>query len=492
MDPNYRRDQPGKSPMGMDLIPVYQENETSMDSGPGTITISPDVVNNIGVRTVKAEYLPIHSEIKTVGYVQYDEDKLVHIHPRVEGWVEKLYVKAAGDPIKRGQPLYKLYSPELVNAQEELVLALNRNNVRLIKASEDRLKALQIADSVINQIKQTRKVQQAITFYAPQTGVVDNLNVREGFYVKPGMNLMSVGDLMTVWVEAEIFERQAELVEAGQAVIMTLDYMPGREWLGKVDYVYPTLNDETRTVRVRLRFDNEDYVLKPNMFAQVTIATAEGEEKLMLPTEALIRTGDQDRVVLALGEGKFKSIAVIAGNIGENHVEIISGLEPGEEVVSSAQFLLDSESSKTSDFKRMHHEDSKPQSVWVEAKIESVMAEHRMVTATHSAISEWDWPAMTMDFIVSESIDLSALSKGTQLHMEITKSGTDRYEITEIHIKDNDDGATNQSPVTQSNRPMSSMLDDVQSDSIALNQATNTQKANAEDPEHSYQQHSGM
>jgi len=492
MDPNYRRDQPGKSPMGMDLIPVYEENETSMDSGPGTITISPDVVNNIGVRTVKAEYLPIHSEIKTVGYVQYDEDKLVHIHPRVEGWVEKLYVKAAGDPIKRGQPLYKLYSPELVNAQEELVLALNRDNVRLIKASEDRLKALQIAGSVINQIKQTRKVQQAITFYAPQTGVVDNLNVREGFYVKPGMNLMSVGDLSTVWVEAEIFERQAELVEAGQAVTMTLDYMPGREWLGKVDYVYPTLNDETRTVRVRLRFDNEDYVLKPNMFAQVTIATTEGEEKLMLPTEALIRTGDQDRVVLALGEGKFKSIAVIAGNIGENHVEIISGLEPGEEVVSSAQFLLDSESSKTSDFKRMHHEDSKPQSVWVEAKIKSVMADHRMVTATHSAISEWDWPAMTMDFIVSENIDLSALSKGTQLHMEITKSGTDRYEITEIHIKDNDDGATNQSPVTQTNRPMSSMHDDVQSGRIALNQATSTQKANAEDPERSYQQHSGM
>ena len=492
MDPNYRRDKAGKSPMGMDLIPVYEENETSQNSGPGTITISPDVVNNIGVRTVKAEYGPIHSEINTVGYVQYDEDKLVHIHPRVEGWVDKLYVKAAGDPIKNGQPLYKLYSPELVNAQEELVLALNRNNVRLIKAAEDRLKALQIANSVINQIKQTRKVQQAITFYAPQSGVIDNLNVREGFYVKPGMNLMSVGDLSTVWVEAEIFERQAELVKAGQAVTMTLDYMPGTKWIGKVDYVYPTLNDETRTVRVRLRFDNEDYVLKPNMFAQVTIATAEGEEKLMLPTEALIRTGDQDRVVLALGEGKFKSIAVIAGNIGENHVEIISGLEPGEEVVSSAQFLLDSESSKTSDFKRMHHEDSKPQSVWVEAKIESVMAEHRMVTATHSAISEWDWPAMTMDFIVSESIDLSALSKGTQLHMEITKSGTDRYEITEIHIKDNDDGATNQSPVTQSNRPMSSMLDDVQSDRIALNQATNTQKANAEDPEHSYQQHSGM
>ncbi|EGL53900.1 MULTISPECIES: efflux RND transporter periplasmic adaptor subunit [Methylophaga] len=490
MDPNYRRDKAGKSPMGMDLIPVYEENETSQNSGPGTITISPDVVNNIGVRIVKAEYGPIHSEINTVGYVQYDEDKLVHIHPRVEGWVDKLYVKAAGDPIKKGQPLYKLYSPELVNAQEELVLALNRNNVRLIKAAEDRLKALQIANSVINQIKQTRKVQQAITFYAPQSGVIDNLNVREGFYVKPGMNLMSVGDLSTVWVEAEIFERQAELVKAGQAVTMTLDYMPGTKWIGKVDYVYPTLNDETRTVRVRLRFDNEDYALKPNMFAQVTIATGEEKEKLMIPMEALIRTGDQDRVVLALGEGQFKSITVIAGNIGESHVEIINGLEPGEEVVSSAQFLLDSESSKTSDFKRMHHEDSKPRSVWVEAKIESVMTEHHMITAAHSAISEWDWPAMTMDFSVSENIDLSTLSKGTQLHMEITNSDTEYYEITGIHIKESGTSTVNEESATEGDVKLQSIDDESMNHN--KHQEKNTQMDSSESSEHSHHQHSGM
>lgn len=436
MDPNYRRDAPGKSPMGMDLIPVYEEESMGADESPGTVAISPDVVNNLGVRTAVAELQPIHTEIKTVGYVQYDEDKLVHIHPRLEGWIEKLYVKAAGDPVKRGQPLYTLYSPELVNAQEELVLALSRDNTRLIKAAEDRLKALQIASSTISQIKQSRQVQQALTFYAPQSGVVDNLNVREGFYVKPGVNLMSIGDLSTVWVEAEIFERQAEQVQTGHPVIMTLDYIPGREWLGKVDYIYPTLNDETRTVRVRLRFDNDDFALKPNMFAQVTIATGNNQQRLMIPSEALIRTGEQDRVVLALGEGKFKSIAVTAGYIGENSVEIISGLEPGEEVVSSAQFLLDSESSKTSDFKRMHHDNDEPKSVWVDAQITSVMSEHRMLTATHPAIREWDWPAMTMDFTVSEHVDMSPLKKGTRLHMEITKTGPNSYEITTVHIKD--------------------------------------------------------
>ncbi|MDF1588088.1 MAG: efflux RND transporter periplasmic adaptor subunit [Gammaproteobacteria bacterium] len=439
MDPNYQRDKPGKSPMGMDLIPVYEESESAMDTGPGTVSISPDVVNNIGVRAAKAELRAVHSKITTVGYVQYAEDKLVHIHPRVEGWIEKLYVKAAGDPVKRGQALYTLYSPELVNAQEELVLALNRDNTRLSKAAEDRLNALQIASTVIKQIKQTRKVQQAVTFYAPQKGVIDNLNVREGFYVKPGVNLMTIGELSTVWVEAEVFERQVEQVQVGQPVTMTLDYMPGRKWLGQVNYVYPTLNSETRTVRVRLRFDNEDYLLKPNMFAQVDISTGEGKERLMIPSEALIRTGEQDRVVLALGDGKFKSITVTVGQIGESFVEITSGIEPGEEVVTSAQFLIDSESSKTSDFKRMHYEDTPSQSVWVEAKIESIMVEHKMLTATHSAISEWDRPAMTMDFTVSEHVDMSTLSRGTELNMEITKSGTNNFEITEINIKGNKD-----------------------------------------------------
>ncbi len=307
MDPNYRRDEPGQSPMGMDLLPVYAE-AGNMDDSPGTIRVSPDVINNLGVRTQPARLQALRTTIKTVGYVQYDEDKLVHIHPRISGWIEVLHVKAEGDPVIKGQKLYEIYSPELVNAQEELVLALDRNNQRLVTAAEDRLIALQIPNAVITELKNQRQVQQTITVFAPQDGVLDNLHVREGFYVQPGTTMMSIGAIDEVWVHAEIFERQANLVRQGARVTMTLDYIPGRTWLGSVDYVYPTLDPTTRTVRVRMRFKNDEGQLKPNMFAQVAIQSDDDEPTLLIPKEALIRTGTSQRVVLALGEGKFNPL----------------------------------------------------------------------------------------------------------------------------------------------------------------------------------------
>lgn len=441
MDANYKRDKPGKSPMGMDLVPVYDDGGKGPDEGPGTIRISPDVVNNLGVRTAIVSYKSLHTEINTVGYVAYDEDKLVHIHPRVQGWIEKLYVKAIGDPVKIGQPLYEIYSPELVNAQEELLLALDRKNSRLISAAENRLSALQLPKSSIVKLKKTKKVQQTITFYSPQNGVVENLKIREGFFVKPGSTLMSIGDLSEVWVEAEVFERQAGQVKTGTPVTMTLDYLPGKTWQGKVDYIYPTLDAKTRTVKVRLRFKNEEGEFKPNMFAQIAIHTTGDEQALLIPKEALIRTGNQDRVVLALGEGSFKSVAVSVGRYDSESVEILEGVRDGEKVVSSAQFLLDSESSKSSDFKRMNSDvdeadASMPSSVWVQASIESMMADHKMLTLAHEAIPEWEWPEMTMDFIASDSVDFSLLSEGMSLHVEVTKEDNGDYKISNIHVPD--------------------------------------------------------
>ncbi len=356
MDVNYKRDKPGKSPMGMDLIPVYADGGADADNVAGTIKISPEVVNNLGVRTETVERQSLSSKIQTVGYVKYDEDQLVHIHPRVEGWIEKLYVKASGDPVEKGQPLYDIYSPELVNAQEEMVLALDRKNKRLLQAAENRLEALQLPVDAIKRLRQTRKIKQTVTFYAPQSGVVDNLNIRQGMYTKPGKTIMSISALDQVWVEAEVFERQASEVEVGVPVTMSLDYLPGKEWLGKVDYVYPTLDIKTRTVKVRLRFENKNEELKPNMFAQVVIHTKNSEDVLLVPRESVIRTGNVNRVVLALGDGRFRSINVKVGRYNEQFAEILAGLKEGETVVTSAQFLLDSESSKTSDFKRMSPE----------------------------------------------------------------------------------------------------------------------------------------
>ncbi len=352
MDPNYRRDAPGKSPMGMDLIPVYAEDAGGAGNR-GLVEIAPEVVNNLGVRTAQVERRALPAQIRTVGYVQYDEDRRIHIHPRVEGWIEKLYVKASGDPVIEGQPLYELYSPQLVNAQEEFLLALKRNNSGLVQASEERLLALQLSPDVIRQLRREQRVRQTVTFNAPQTGVVDNLNVREGFFVQPGTMLMSVGVLDDVWVEAEVFERQAALVRVGQPVTMTLDYLPGVTWPGTVDYIYPSLDEKTRTLRVRLRFENPDGILRPNMFTQVVIQGDPGPRTLVVPREAVVRTGSLDRVVLALGEGRFRSVPVDLGRVDESFAEILKGLQAGDRVVVSAQFLLDSESSRSAEFSRM-------------------------------------------------------------------------------------------------------------------------------------------
>ncbi|MDP5052280.1 MAG: efflux RND transporter periplasmic adaptor subunit, partial [Congregibacter sp.] len=449
MDANYRRDKPGKSPMGMDLVPVYASDN---GNNTGVVEISPQVINNLGVRTTRVARETLHEDIRSVGYVQYDQDSLVHIHPRVEGWIEKLYVTAEGNPVERGAPLYDLYSPELVNAQEELISALRRDNPRLARAAEDRLLALRLSQDFVTELKRSGDVRQTVTFRSSQNGVVDKLNIREGFFVGPDTTLMSIGALDEVWVEAQVFESQAALVRLGQSVTMQLDYLPGRKWQGEVDYIYPTLDAATRTLRVRLRFSNSDGELRPNMFAQVQIHSENKQPRTVIPKEALIRTGSQDRVVLALGNGRFKSIAVKTGRISNSQVEITEGLSEGEEIVASAQFLLDSESSKTSDFMRMDHAGSERQS-------SSSMSEHtqketpvdqtqsaevmgvinkldrttRIANISREAIPKWDRPAATMDFVLSESVDIQQLEAGQRIHFRFVMDA-DEFVIDMVHI----------------------------------------------------------
>jgi Cu(I)/Ag(I) efflux system membrane fusion protein len=424
MDANYQRDKPGKSPMGMDLVPVYAESADDGMEQAGSVRISPDVINNLGVRVSESRLQVMHNEITTVGYVQYDQDQLVHIHPRVEGWIEKLYVKAAGDPVAYNQALYALYSPQLVNAQEEFLLALDRKNTRLIEAAESRLMSLQIPVSEIKRLKADKSVSQTVTFYAPQSGVVDNLNIREGFYVKPGTTLMSIGKLEQVWVEAEIFERQAAEVAVAMPVTMTLDYLPGREWSGMVDYVQPTVDPQTRTIKLRLRFANADGVLKPNMFAQVVIHTENDQRVLVVPKESLIRTGKMDRVVLALGEGRFKSIEVNVGRFDADSVEILDGLVAGDKVVTSAQFLLDSESSKSSDFVRMHHQqdtdadmadENAHDSASAEGVINNISHSQRRVNISRGPIEKWGRGPATLDFLIQDALDISQLTENSKV-----------------------------------------------------------------------------
>ncbi|TMO56053.1 efflux RND transporter periplasmic adaptor subunit [Pseudoalteromonas phenolica] len=433
MDSNYRRDKPGKSPMGMDLIPVYEESNSEDEHGPGAIQISPEVINNLGVRTAKVTLRDMTPTINTVGYIQYDEDNLVHIHPRVSGWVEQLFVKTTGQKVKKGQALYTLYSPELVNAQQEFLIALRGKEFGLIEAAKARLRALHIDDIFIEQLQRNKNVSQNVTFYAPQNGVVANLKIREGYYVQPGTTMMSIGDLSNVWVEAEVFERDAASVTVGLPVHMTLDYQPARAWHGEVDYIYPTLDEKNRTLRVRLRFENKDGALKPNMYAQLQISGKAKQDSILTPIESVIRTGKQNRVVLALGDGQFKSIAVQIGQVYQDQIEVLEGLNEGDTVVTSAQFLIDSESSKSSDFKRMEYAEV-PTSVWAEGVITAKSDTEQSVTIDHAPVEAWQWPQMVMDFGVLNQADFDALEVGHSLHFEITKQDDGSYPVSAIHI----------------------------------------------------------
>ena len=341
MDPNYRRDEPGKSPMGMDLVPVYA-GDTQADRG--VVSIDPTLLSNLGVRTAAAERGTLPRRIETVGYIGYDEDTLQHVHTRVDGWIEKLATTATGDPVKKGQLLFELYSPTLVNAQQEYLAALASSNSVLKSASRDRLTALGVTDQEIARLDRERVASQRVRVYAQSDGVIAHLGVREGIFVTPATEVMSVARLDRVWVLAEVFERQSAWVAPGQQATVELDYLPGKILRGTVDYVYPELDPKTRTLRVRLRFDNEGETLRPNMFARVVIEGAAINNIVHVPREAVIRGGSSNRVVVDLGEGRFQSREVSLGIESGDRMAIRRGLRAGERVVTSAQFLIDSES----------------------------------------------------------------------------------------------------------------------------------------------------
>lgn len=351
MDPNYQRDAPGKSPMGMDLIPVYAEEGAAEDDT--AIKISPSVVNNLGVRTALVQRQNLERRVDTVGYVGFDETKITHIHLRTDGWVERLLVKSEGEHVENGQLLFQYYSPTLVNAQEEFLQGVESGNKRVVNASEQRLISLGMSEQQIKQLIKTKDVQNLVSIYAPQHGIVSKLSIREGMRVKPEMDIMTLANLKSVWLQTAVFERQADWIMLGGRAEARLPHLPGEVWKGKVDFIYPTLDAKTRTLQVRLQFDTPDKRIKPNMYAKVVIFAPPKENILTIPREAVIRSGRGERVVLALGEGRFKSRAIRTGMESEGMLEVLAGLESGEKVVTSAQFLIDSQASLKGSLDRM-------------------------------------------------------------------------------------------------------------------------------------------
>ena len=433
MDPNFRRDKPGKSPMGMDLVPVYAE------SGPAEagIRIDPAVENNLGVRTDVATIRPMWRKIEATGYVDFDETRIGHIHLRTEGWIVRLAVKAEGERVAAGDLLFELYSPELLNAQKEFLQALQRGDERLKRGGEEKLRALGMVRAEIDALATSGKVLENIRVQAPQDGVVTDLNVREGMFVQPNTTVMSLADLSSVWLQADVFEAQSGWVVAGQAAEARLGSMPGQVFTGQVDYVYPVLDPKTRTLRVRLRFDNRDGRLKPNMYAQVSIFGTLQPSALSIPREALIRAPGRDRVVISLGQGRFHVHEVMTGMESGDWVEIVAGIEEGDRVVTSAQFLIDSEASLAGSVRRL---ESVPETtaqrlaenVFASGKVEAVDRQRRRLRVAHGPIEALAWPSMIMEFDVDREVRLDGIEAGQDIRFALRQEHAGHWVVSEV------------------------------------------------------------
>lgn len=359
MNPTEIYDSPGKSAMGMDLVPVY-EDEAGSDSG-GLVSIDAATVQNMGVRTGQVSRMDFSRAIRTIGEVQYDEENLFQVNAKISGWIEKLHVNFVGEEVQKGQPLMDIYSPELVTTQEEYLLALRNaekmkeSSIASVRADADnllesarkRLEYWDIPADVIQHLKETGEVKKNIQLKAPATGVVINKNAVEGAYIKAGMDLFKIADLRTIWVHASFFDNEVPWISTGQPVKMELSYLPGKEYTGRVSYIYPYLREKARDVHVRLIFSNPDLDLKPGMYANVELQGKVMADALVVPAEAVIRSGERAVVFVVREAGKFEPREILIGEEGgpgNRYLRVLSGLLEGEEIVTSGQFMLDSES----------------------------------------------------------------------------------------------------------------------------------------------------
>jgi len=349
----------------MDLVPKYADEGTIGGAAPGTpgsdtspaVTLSGAVVQSLGVRTTQVERGALWKHIRTVGRVEYDETRLAHVHPRAAGWIEGLTLRAEGEPVKKGQTLAALYAPDILSAQVDFLIAIEPQGqgARKVKVDKARnlLRLLDVPEAVIRDIEKTGETRNTVPVLAPADGIVTQLMAREGMYVTPGSEMFTIADLSDVWVMVDVFEHQLAWVAPGMQAQIGVPAYPGRTWEGVVDYLYPDLDPKTRTLRVRLVFPNPQRELKPNMFADVAIDAGSTKDVLKIPRDALIVTGERQSVVKALGEGRFQPVDVVTGMQTDGQVEILSGLNEGDEIVVSGQFLIDSESSLQASFRRM-------------------------------------------------------------------------------------------------------------------------------------------
>ncbi len=447
MDASYRRDEPGKSPMGMDLVPVYADEAGG--GGEPSIRIDPSVVNNLGVRTEAISLRTAGQGIDTTGTIEVDDEAVSDVHTRTEGWIERLAVKAQGERVEAGDLLFELYAPTLVAAQTEYLQALTIGRESFTEAAEERLIALGMTAGQVAALRRSGEPSRRLAVHAPHDGVLTSLDVREGMYLKPEMRAMQIADLSEVWAIADVFESQAARLGEGLPATMTMAAFPGEVWEGTVDYVYPAADRAGRTVPVRLRFENEGGRLRPGMYTEVRIESGAEGSVLTVPQSALIRSSQGDRVILALGEGRFRPAGVETGMDLGDAVEIVAGLDEGERIVTSGQFLIDSEASMDAALLRlsapseaktepvagmdMASNEASDSAVLHETTgvIERVDAETGEAMIDHEPIASLGWPRMTMRFVLGPDVATEDLASGDEVSFAFAETD-DGYEVVKV------------------------------------------------------------
>jgi Cu(I)/Ag(I) efflux system membrane fusion protein/cobalt-zinc-cadmium efflux system membrane fusion protein len=369
MDPTITSQYPRKDEMGMDYVPVYNDEAAS----DGTVKISPTVIQNINVKTEKVAKRKIRNIITTNGVLTTNETEEYIVTTRVNGFVQKLYVNYVGKRINRGDKLMDIYSPELVVAQQELLTAVSyqqaisnsdiqdilKSGDELIKNSVKKLQLLEMPDSDIKKLMNSKDVKTYVTLYAQQTGTVISKNVLEGQKINPGMPLLQITNLNTLWLMADVYEFELSKLSLGTKAEIKFNFKPGVIYNGKVSFIYPTIEPKTRTVKVRIDVKNNGE-LKPDMLANVTIMGKELDNALVAPENAIIRSGKNDIVIIALGEGRFRPQNVLLGEYSDGYYQVLNGLSEGDQIVTSAQFLIDSESNLRTAVNQFTSDNSKP------------------------------------------------------------------------------------------------------------------------------------
>jgi Cu(I)/Ag(I) efflux system membrane fusion protein/cobalt-zinc-cadmium efflux system membrane fusion protein len=359
MDPTYVRDEPGVSPMGMALVPRYSDEPQRTDRG--TIRIDPVQVQNIGLVSVPALRGDLSRQVRTVGILDFDADRITWVNVKFSGWIEKVHVAYVGEEVRAGDPLFDIYSPELVTTQEEYLRALDyvdalRDSARaearaqaedLLRASRERLAYWDITEEQIGALGERRGTKRLLTVVSPGDGVIAEVakEALEGMFVQPGMNLYKVVDLSTVWAHADIYEQDLPWIYAGQPARVSLAYDLNREYESQVLFLYPEVSQETRTVKICIEIPNPDGRLRPGMYADVVLEGQTIRDAVLIPRSAILRSGARDLVFVSMGSGRFEPREIRVGVAGEGDlVQVLEGVQPGENVVTQAQFMLDSES----------------------------------------------------------------------------------------------------------------------------------------------------